>query len=142
MARKDDTEMGGNRTGFPSTHWSQLAQVRETPTREHREILNLLIQRYWKPIYCYTRRRGYGNEDAKDVVQEFFTSWLAKDLFGRADRQRGRFKAYLLSSLDNFLSNARRAAHAQKRRPPHGFVSIHRLATDDVALSRRGEQRG
>lgn len=134
LAYDRDTKMGGVKGSFPTTHWSQLAEVRDTPTREHREVLNSLITRYWKPTYCYVRRHGYGNEDAKDLVQEFFTSWLAKDLFARADRERGRFKAYLLSSLDNFLANARRAAHAQKRRPPHGFVSIHKLATDDVSF--------
>ena len=131
MAQSEETEIGGSRRRFPTTHWSQLAVVRDSPTREHQDVLNLLIQRYWKPMYCYVRHRGYGNEDAKDLVQEFFTLWLVKRLFGRADPKRGRFRTYLLSSLKNFLSNARRAAHAQRRRPPGGFVSIHKLATDE-----------
>ncbi len=68
----DDTEMGGKRAEFPSTHWSVLAAVRGTITPAHREAINLLIKRYWKPVYCYLRRRGHGNEGAKDLVQEFF----------------------------------------------------------------------
>lgn len=88
----DKTDVGGGRKSFPTTHWSQLAAVRDGMTAEHRDALNFLIRQYWKPVYCYLRRRGYGNEDAKDLVQEFFTSWLVKEVFGRADPARGRHR--------------------------------------------------
>jgi len=130
MAIKDDTEMGGSRGRFPTTHWSQLAAVGGSVGVEHRAVLNLIIERYWKPVYCYIRRRGWDNEQAKDLVQEFFTTWLQRNLFGQADPARGRFRAFLLSSLDNFLSNVRHAARAKKRHPQKGFLSIHELATD------------
>ena len=136
----NDTEMGGSRRSFPTTHWSMLAAVRGEMTEGHRAVLNLLIERYWKPVYCYVRRRGHGNEDAKDLVQEFFTSWLHRDLFGQANPSRGRFRSFLLSCLNNFLSNARRAAHAARRRPEKGFVSVHQLATDNRAAMEPVEQ--
>jgi RNA polymerase sigma-70 factor (ECF subfamily) len=129
----NDTEMGGSRRSFPTTHWSLLVAVRGEMTEGHRAVLNLLIERYWKPVYCYVRRRGHGNEDAKDLVQEFFTSWLHRDLFGQANPNRGRFRSFLLSCLSNFLSNAHRAAHAARRRPEKGFVSVHQLTTGHKA---------
>jgi RNA polymerase sigma factor (sigma-70 family) len=117
---------------FPSTDWGNLAIVRDQPTCEHRDILNSLIERYWWPIYSYIRRKGRHDADAMDLAQEFFTSCLVKRLFGRADKERGRFRSFLLSCLDNFLANAHRAAYAQKRWPQGGFVSIHNLASGSV----------
>lgn len=130
VSRYDKTEMGGSHVGFPTTHWSMLAAVCGEMTDGHRSVLNLLIQRYWKPVYYYIRRRGHSNEDAKDLVQEFFTSWLVKELFGRADPTRGRFRSLLLSSLDNFIKNAHRANHAKRRRPPGGIIALDALLGD------------
>ncbi|MSR64888.1 MAG: sigma-70 family RNA polymerase sigma factor [Verrucomicrobiae bacterium] len=134
MTRNDETEIGGNRHSFPTTRWSLLGAARDTTGEEKRAALNILIRGYWKPVFCYVRGRGYSNEDAQDLTQEFFTSWLRKQLFGRADPSRGRFRSFLLSSLNNFLANAHRAAHAQRRSPPAGFVSIHELASSQRAV--------
>lgn len=125
-----DTEMGGKCVRFPTTHWTLLATHQGDFSADHQTALNFLIKCYWKPVYCYIRRRGYGNEEAKDLVQEFFTSWFLGGLAKRADSTRGRFRSFLLSSLDNFLSNAHRAEHAQRRRPTAGIVSIDHLASD------------
>jgi len=126
-----DTEMGGKQANFPSTHWSMLKEVRGSLTPAHRAILNLLIQRYWKPVYCYLRRKGKNNEEAKDLTQDFFTSWIAKEIFGKADQTRGRFRAFLLSCLDRFLINTHRKEHAKKRSPDEGILSIEKLATGE-----------
>lgn len=118
----------GNRRFFPSTHWSLLDAVKDEVTEDHRAVLNTLIERYWKPVYYYLRKRGYEEEVGKDLTQAFFTHWLQRDLFGRADASKGRFRTYLLTSLNHFLSNARRAERAKKRYPVAGFVSIHELS--------------
>jgi len=109
---------------FPATHWSQFAALRAGVDGERTAILNFLIQRYWKPVYCYLRRAGCGEEEAKDLVQDFFAFCLQRDFFDQADPARGRFRSFLLGSLQHFLANARRAAHAQKRRPEQGFVPL------------------
>lgn len=113
---------------FPSTHWSRFASLRAGESAERRQALDFLLQRYWKPVYCYIRRCGWSEEDAKDLVQEFFVDCLRSGFFAKADRARGRFRSLLLRSLQHFLANAGRAAHAQKRRPPQGFVSLEKLA--------------
>jgi RNA polymerase sigma-70 factor (ECF subfamily) len=109
---------------FPATHWSQFAALRAGVDGERTAILNFLIQRYWKPVYCYLRRAGCGEEEAQDLVQDFFAYCLQRDFFDQADPARGRFRSFLLGSLQHFLANARRAAHAQKRRPEQGFVPL------------------
>jgi len=123
-----DNESGGRDGVFPSTLWSKLLAVGAGDNTECRDALNFLIQRYWKPVYCYVRRCGYGEEDAKDLVQDFFAACLRQDFFARADPARGRFRSFVLGSLKHFLANARRAARAQKRRPPQGLVSLEELA--------------
>ena len=129
-----DSESGAPGGAFPSTHRSQFAALRAGDSTQRRNALDFLIQRYWKPVYCYLRRRGYGEEDAKDLVQEFFAFCLQRDFFDQADPARGRFRSFLLGSLQHFLANARRAAHAQKRRPEQGFVPLR----DPVTASSAG----
>lgn len=108
--------------GFPSTHWSLLRQVKGDMSPDQRAVLDALIRRYWNPVYTYVRRCGHGRNDTEDLVQQFFSNWLAGGLFGRADQTRGRFRDYLLTSLRNFLANESRRKHAQRRWPKAGFV--------------------
>ena len=126
-----DSESGGAEGTFPATHWSRLAALHAATPADRDAILNNLICRYWKPVNCYLRRAGSTEEDAKDLVQEFFATCLARELFARADPARGRFRSFLLGALEHFLANVRRAAHAQKRRPPGGLVSLDELAVGD-----------
>lgn len=127
MSSRDERQMGGNLGRFPTTHWSALDVVRDSLSEDHLIVLNHLMARYWKPVYCYIRFRRYGIEEAKDLTQDFFASCLAKNLFGRADRTRGRFRTLLLSSLDNFLKNVHRARYAKRRCPPNKILSLDEL---------------
>ena len=113
---------------FPTTHWSMLAAARGPMTPEHREVLNCLIRRYWRPVYVYICRRGHRNE-AADLTQDFFVQSLRRELFGRADRARGRFRTFLLACLNNFLVDAGR--HHERRQPPEGIISIHQLTAEE-----------
>ena len=128
---KIDSNTGENHGVFPVTQWSKLVDLRENTGEERRAILDFLIRRYWRPVYCFVRRSGSDDEQAKDLVQEFFMVAIAKDLFSKADPERGRFRNFLLTSLKHFLANARREAFAKKRHPEEGFVSIHELSTQE-----------
>ena len=74
-----------------------------------------LCQTYWYPLYAYVRRRGHGPHDAQDLTQEFFARLLAQGWLGQADRERGRFRTFLLSAMSHFLANEWDKARAQKR---------------------------
>lgn len=121
---------------FASTHWSKLLAAGGGNSAERRDALNWLLARYWKPVYCYIRRCGYCEEDAKDLVQEFFTACLGGGFFGQADPARGRFRNFLLGALKHFLANHRRAVHAQKRQPAQGLVSLDQAAATDSGAAR------
>lgn len=118
-------------SAFPPTLWSKLAALRDATPADRDALLDQLLRRYWKPVYCYLRRAGCAEQDAKDLVQAFFADCLDRDLFDRADPTRGRFRNFLLRALEHFLAHERRAAAAQKRRPPGGLVSLDEPVVSD-----------
>ena len=138
---------GGSRRGFPPTRWDVfegLRQSREDPDKS--DILDTLIRLYWKPVYCYIRRRGYPCAEAKDLTQGFFLQWLNKKSFLLPRRERGRFRTLLLASLDNYLRNQHRAGCAKKRTPAGGMVSlevdVHRLGAGQAIVGHGGIHPG
>jgi DNA-directed RNA polymerase specialized sigma24 family protein len=70
---------------------------------------------YWYPLYAYVRRQGYSIADAQDLTQGFFVRLLEKNNLAVADRERGKFRSFILVSLKHFLANERDRAWAQKR---------------------------
>ena len=53
--------------------------------------------------------------DAQDLTQEFFARLLARNYLSVADRNKGKFRSFLLGSLEHFLAREWTKAHAQKR---------------------------
>jgi len=100
---------------FRTTHWSVVVAAQDSNTPQSAEALAKLCRVYWYPLYAYVRRQGRSPEDAQDLTQGFFARFLEKEYFKRADRTRGRFRTFLLSSLKNFLSNESRRATRPKR---------------------------
>jgi RNA polymerase sigma-70 factor (ECF subfamily) len=79
------------------------------------EALEELCGAYWPPLYTYLRRRGYGEHDAKDLTQGFITQLLERRSLETVRPDKGRFRSFLLASLDYFLADERDRARAQKR---------------------------
>jgi RNA polymerase sigma factor (sigma-70 family) len=118
------------RDRFNTTHWSiVLACSGEDDARQGREALAKLFQTYWYPLYAYTRRRGYGEQDAEDLIQAFCLHLQEKHALAKADPQRGKFRTFLLSSLQNFLAHENERARAQKR---GGGRELIRLDAEDA----------
>ena len=82
---------------------------------EGRLALETLCDAYWYPLYVYVRRQGHDFHSAQDLTQEFFTTLLTKNRLQAVDRDRGRFRTFLLAALRNFLINDWRDARAAKR---------------------------
>ncbi|MEM7453837.1 MAG: sigma-70 family RNA polymerase sigma factor [Planctomycetota bacterium] len=106
----------GERRVFATTSWSMVLQASdpENPTAA-REALANLCEAYWFPLYSFIRRKGNGRDEAEDLTQAFFAELLEKERLNRADRERGRFRTFLLTSLNNFISNDWREKQALKR---------------------------
>ncbi|MBN2132205.1 MAG: hypothetical protein JW741_22080 [Sedimentisphaerales bacterium] len=125
MKAGDYTRIGGDGGRFPTTHWTVIDQVEPGDTPQSRLLIGRLVTDYWKPVYCYLRRKGYGNEQAKDLTQGFFQEVvLGRKLIERADPARGRFRTLVLTALDRYLANIHRTQTAQKRIPPDKLIPL------------------
>jgi RNA polymerase sigma-70 factor (ECF subfamily) len=85
--------------------------------------LETLCRAYWYPIYVYVRRKGHGPDDAQDLTQEFFSQLIAKEHLRLADRNKGKFRSFLVATLDYFLAREWTRAHRQKRGGQFTFIS-------------------
>jgi RNA polymerase sigma-70 factor (ECF subfamily) len=92
---------------FTSTSWTVVAQARDGSAPEARQALTELCQAYWYPMYAYLRRRGHSPDEAEDLTQGFFADLLARDSLKGVDPSKGKFRSFLLASLEHFLSNRR-----------------------------------
>lgn len=124
MSGKDQTDLGGKGGTFLTTHWSLIEGIRAGEDQD-RALIGSLLKDYWKPVYCYLRRRGFANEEAKDLTQAFFHEIvLGKELIQQADRGKGHFRSFLLTALRNYLINVRDKETAQKRVPKGKLVPL------------------
>jgi DNA-directed RNA polymerase specialized sigma24 family protein len=124
MRGRDRTSMGGMQEAFLTTHCSLIEDIQSGMDKD-RALVGLLIERYWKPVYCYLRHKGYDNEYAKDLTQSFFHEIvLNRDFVVRFDKAEGRFRSYLLHALNQFLIDKQRVESAQKRIPRDKLVPL------------------
>ena len=100
---------------FATTRWSIVLAAGQAVSPESRRALESLCETYWFPVYTYVRRLVPDVEDAQDLTQGFFIHLLDKDAVAKADPNRGRFRAFLLTALKNFLANEQQKARADKR---------------------------
>jgi DNA-directed RNA polymerase specialized sigma24 family protein len=114
---------------FNSTQWSLVLAAAERSTPESENALGALCAAYWPPLYAYIRRRGYEISEAQDLTQAFFLRLLEKNYLGDADREKGKFRSFLLASLNHFLANEWDRKQAQKR---GGGVTIIPLEMDSA----------
>ena len=117
---------------FVTTHWSVVLAAGHGDTTRASDALGRLCQTYWYPLYAYARRRGCPPHDAQDLAQEFFARLLAGNWLAKADRQRGRFRSFLLSAMKHFMANEWNKASAQKRGGGQPILSLN----DDSAEHR------
>jgi RNA polymerase sigma factor (sigma-70 family) len=112
---------------FPSTQWSVvLASGRsEAEPEVAQAALAELCQIYWSPLYSFVRSRGYTVHDAQDLTQSFFAYLIEHQIYARVDRQKGRFRSFLLASLKNFLAHASDRERTLKRGGGQNFLPLH-----------------
>ena len=126
-AEASDSEAQAHGAVFATTHWSVVLAAGQQDTPQSTAALEELCRTYWYPLYAYVRRRGYSPEDAQDLTQEFFARLLARQCLSQADRRRGRFRSFLLSSLNHFLIDEWHKVRTQKRGGTQPILSLDEL---------------
>jgi len=109
---------------FALTRWSVVLAAGRSQTKLARDALEQLCRTYWSPIYAFVRRQGHSPHDAQDLTQEFFARLLEKNYLQDVHPSKGRFRSFLLASLNHFLANEWDKARAQKRGGGQSLISI------------------
>ena len=100
---------------FVTTRWSVVLRAGRSDTTRAQAALADLCQAYWYPLYAYARRRGCSPHDAEDATQGFFARLLKLHSLAGVEREKGRFRAFLLASMKHYLADEHDHASAQKR---------------------------
>lgn len=133
MKRYDHTSMGGSIEGFQTTHWSVIDEIAADSDIRNQGLINELFKKYWKPVYCFLRHRGYGNEKSKDLTQGFFQEVvLTRRLPQYADQARGRFRTLILSALEQYIARVNRQENAQKRIPKNKLLQLEQIELSEI----------
>jgi len=119
---------------FVSTRWSVVldAAQSQTPPDQALGALSELCRIYWRPIFLFLRRQGSNPDDAQDLTQGFFAHLIESRAYARADREKGRFRSFLLGALKHFVAHARARDRTQKR---GGGMILGPLDTAAIAVA-------
>jgi hypothetical protein len=126
MSRSADKRTTGAWDGaFHTTHWTEIFDARSEGEPRQREAMEQLLQTYWRPVYCFLRRKGYDREATKDFTQGYFHEVvLGRSLIQKADRTKGRFRTFLIRALERYMTSVHRADVAKRRMPEGGFIRL------------------
>ena len=116
---------------FATTHWSVVLGAADSAAPGATQALEQLCRTYWYPLYAYVRRQGYSPEDARDSTQGFFACFLEKNYLDQVHPERGKFRSFLLASLQHFLSDERDRARALKRGGGQSLISLDSLDAEE-----------
>jgi DNA-directed RNA polymerase specialized sigma24 family protein len=116
---------------FATTQWSLVLAAGKRGSPEGEEALARLCSLYWYPIFAFVRRQGHSADEAQDLTQAFFTRLIEKGDLEDADRDRGRFRSFLLTACGHFLSNERDRMLTLKRGGGQYTLSIDIADAED-----------
>lgn len=126
----NDSEHPPARGAFLTTRWSRVLRAGDLESTDAQLALEGLCRDYWKPLFDFARRKGHSPEDAQDLTQGFIAKLLATNSLSRADRERGRFRTFLLSAFCNFMVGDHRCQTALKRGGAQRPVSLDEVASE------------
>ena len=114
---------------FPTTRLSLVLAAASSEQRQAKNALAELCRIYWNPLCAYVRSQVHDKAVAEDLTQSFIARMIEKDALRHFNKERGRFRSFLLISLRNFLANERDSAQALKR---GGGVTVLPLEQTDA----------
>ena len=121
---------------FHTTRWSMVLAARDPALSEGdaARSLEMLCRQYWPPLYAYVRQRGHSVHDSQDLTQAFFARLLERDWLSAADRERGRFRSFLLMTMKRFLANEWDRLRSEKRGGKVSFISLDMAVAEGLPI--------
>jgi RNA polymerase sigma factor (sigma-70 family) len=134
-ANQPQPERTTSASQFRTTHWSVILEAAQPESSAGVEAFARLYHDYWYPLYAYVRRRGHGPHEAEDLTQGFFVTLLTQERLRGIERGGGRFRSFLLKSLQNFLANEWDRSTAMKRGGGLPVLPLHELDPESRFLT-------
>lgn len=114
-----------------TTNWSVVLRAGGDESALARHALGILCETYWYPVYAFVRRRGHSPSDAEDLTQSYFERFLEKEWVREVRPDKGRFRAFLLTSVRNFLHNERDRERTAKRGGGRAAVPLDGVTAEE-----------
>lgn len=118
------------RAWFSTTHWSVVAAARDPDDPRAPAALERICQAYWFPLYVFVRRQGQSVADAEDLVQGFFAKLIEKNFLAGIEREKGRFRSFLLLTFTRYAANEWDRGRREKRGGVHARISLDEQDTE------------
>lgn len=117
---------------FPTTRWDELAKASLHGDTEAISALDRFCRNYWQPVNRFIRWKGFEEQEAADLTQDFFLNFLETRSLRRADRLRGSFRTFLLGALTHRLQKARSHQNRLKRGGGAALASLDEINSDET----------
>jgi RNA polymerase sigma-70 factor (ECF subfamily) len=131
MAGIEPLADGAGAALFTTTHWSVVLAAHDATLPGADAALAELCRTYWYPLYAFVRRKGHNAHDAQDLTQAFFARLLEKNYVAQADRERGRFRTFLLAALTHFLADEWDKTRRLKRGGDREVISFDAASAEE-----------
>jgi RNA polymerase sigma factor (sigma-70 family) len=130
MSSPDSGSIAPTARAFATTRWSVVLRA-GAGSAETADALSTLCRAYWYPLYAFVRRTGKNAHDAQDLTQEFFARLVEKEWLAGVDRERGRFRSWLLAAMKHFLAKEWRDSQREKRGGGAEFVPLDSISAEE-----------
>jgi DNA-directed RNA polymerase specialized sigma24 family protein len=129
--KPDHDSTGGDAGRFRTTRWTAVLLSAQSQAPGSQEALAQLCRIYWYPIYAFVRHQRYNPEDAQDLTQGFFLHLLGHKALSQVSPLKGKFRSFLIASLQNYLSDQADSTHRLKRGGNLEFVPLNTESAED-----------
>ena len=116
---------------FHTTRWTRVCAAK-ADSDEGRCALADLCDAYYEPVVAYLRSALRDADAARDMSHAFFAEMLGGGRIESADRDRGRFRSYLLGAVKHFVSRQREMRRSLKRGVGVEVVSLEENGVAEV----------
>lgn len=116
----ESTVHGRSDGQFPTTRWSVITSAREGDAQGRKR----LCEAYYPAVLAFFQEAVFSVHDAKDLTQSFFAFILSRAFLKDVSREEGRFRTFLIRSLQHYLCDYLDRAKALKRGGGQPLVSL------------------
>lgn len=121
---------------FHTTRWTRVC-LAKADSEDGRRALADLCDAYYEPVVAYLRSVFRDADAAREMSHAFFAEMLGGGTINTAERERGRFRSYLLGAVKHFVSRQRESARRIKRGGGAEAVALDDPEVAEVADARQ-----